>query len=682
MRAEALTYPRTRRESLRDECGGVAFDDPYRWLEGESAEVSRWEDAQDELADAYVRSWPGYDALVASLTESIVAPVFPPQLAGGRWFRQTIDTDRMRPVIQVSTSPIGAGTVIDPIELTGAVHSIMLWWTPSPDGSMLVVGLTSGMSKPVELRFIVTDTHKVLGDRIDVRSQPLASPVAWQSDNSAIFYVDSRPGQGRWGKRALYHYRLGARAADSVLALDDIMATPQVSLDGRYVTVLQTVWSPRADQILDLAAEPPTWRPFLSDVRGRCHGLFVDDRYIAVTTEDAPNGRVVSIPVASGLDRDTWTQLRPETDGVAWSIALAGRRIVLGELVGDTTRLHLISLDGEPLGEVPVPGPGAVGLLSRTAQAPMVSCSAQEIVFMHQSHTSSAALYSYDIAAGACTQIEEPARVLEHVVSRPLTCVAPDGETVPFHAVHRRDLDLARSHPVLMTAYGGVGVADLPTYLQMFAAFVDAGGIYVHVTNRGGQEYGEDWWRGGRLENKPNNFDDFCAVGDYLVREGLTSSDQLAAYGVSNGGLMMSACLVRRPELFKAVVPLIPITDMLRYAQDDLPANWLLQEWGDPSHPEEAAFLLGYSPYHNVREGERYPATLIVCGELDDMCLPWHSRKLAARLQHANTSDAPILFRKWRGLDHIGAAAAPPALAAEWLGFLFRHIGLDPQDSE
>ena len=209
------------------------------------------------------------------------------------------------------------------------------------------------------------------------------------------------------------------------------------------------------------------------------------------------------------------------------------------------------------------------------------------------------------------------------------------------------------------------------------AAFVDAGGIVVLPNLRGGAEYGRAWWEGGRLANKQNTFDDLYTIAETLIAAGVTSSDRLAVAGASNGGLLAAAAAVQRPELFRAAVPLVPLTDMLRFPRDAY-GREMSEDYGDPNDPAAAEGLFGYSPYHNVRDGTEYPAMLVVCAANDIRCPPWNGRKLVARLQRATSGDAPILLRVWPDAGHLSALGGEPQHTAEWLGFVMAELGMTP----
>ncbi|HEX4789117.1 MAG TPA: prolyl oligopeptidase family serine peptidase, partial [Actinospica sp.] len=211
-------------------------------------------------------------------------------------------------------------------------------------------------------------------------------------------------------------------------------------------------------------------------------------------------------------------------------------------------------------------------------------------------------------------------------------------------------------------------------------AWVEAGGTYAVANLRGGSEEGEEWHRAGMMANKQNVFDDFHAAGDWLVENGVATRGRLGIFGGSNGGLLVGTALTQHPEQYAAVVCWAPLLDMVRYEQFGLGVTWN-EEYGTVEDPEQFGWLIAYSPYHNVHEGSRYPATLFTIFEGDTRVDTLHARKLAAALQHATSAPLaarPILVRREHNVGH--SARAVSRLIPLWLdelGFFAAQLGLD-----
>jgi prolyl oligopeptidase len=199
--------------------------------------------------------------------------------------------------------------------------------------------------------------------------------------------------------------------------------------------------------------------------------------------------------------------------------------------------------------------------------------------------------------------------------------------------------------PVLLTGYGGFNISLTPTFDPSDALWLEAGGLLAVANLRGGGEYGDAWHRAGMLDRKQNVFDDFIAAAEWLIASGRGAPGRIAIEGGSNGGLLVGACMVQRPDLFGAVICRVPVADMLRYHLFTVGRFWI-PEYGSADDPAQFAVLRRYSPYHNVANGVRYPPTLVMTADTDDRVAPGMAKKLAARLQEAVAADGgPILLR-------------------------------------
>jgi prolyl oligopeptidase len=246
---------------------------------------------------------------------------------------------------------------------------------------------------------------------------------------------------------------------------------------------------------------------------------------------------------------------------------------------------------------------------------------------------------------------------------------------VPFFVTLKKGLTLDGNNPTMMYGYGGFSISMTPTYRADVPAWLERGGIWVTASMRGGAEYGEAWHKAGMLEKKQNVFDDFIAVAEYLVKEKYTSPAKLGMMGGSNGGLLVGAVMEQRPDLFAVALPAVGVMDMLRYDRFTGGRLWV-SEYGSASDPAQFAFLIKYSPLHNLKPGTCYPATLVTTADHDDRVVPSHSFKFAAALQAAQGCEKPVMIRVevagshgYRPTDKLIAERADQwAFAAEALG--------------
>jgi prolyl oligopeptidase len=210
-------------------------------------------------------------------------------------------------------------------------------------------------------------------------------------------------------------------------------------------------------------------------------------------------------------------------------------------------------------------------------------------------------------------------------------------------------------------------------------AWIAAGGAFALANIRGGGEFGQAWHDGGRLAAKQNSFDDFIAAGEYLIAQGITPKGGLAIQGSSNGGLLVGAVVNQRPDLFAAANPDVGVMDMLRFDRFTAGRFWV-DDYGDPARAADWQVLRAYSPYHNIRDGVRYPAILVTTADTDDRVVPAHSFKYVAALQAADIGPLPHLLRVEQGAGHGGGRSMDKVIAggADVLAFLAAYTGLVP----
>jgi prolyl oligopeptidase len=289
-------------------------------------------------------------------------------------------------------------------------------------------------------------------------------------------------------------------------------------------------------------------------------------------------------------------------------------------------------------------------------------------------------IHRVDVATGRRTTwaaVEVPFDGKRFVVEQ-VWFASKDGTKIPMFLAHARSAKRDGSNPLLLTGYGGFRGTELPYFSSKLAAWLDMGGIVAMPSLRGGAEFGEDWHRAGMLDRKQNVFDDFLGAAQWLVDQGWTRPRRMAIQGTSNGGLLVGASLVQRPDLFGAVVIGYPLLDMLRYHRF-LVAKFWVPEYGSADDPGQFPALMAYSPYHHVEKGVHYPATLLVTGDSDTRVDPLHARKMTAMLQWAQGGDAPILLHYDQKAGHSGGTPAGKQVEdlADELGFLTWQLGMD-----
>ncbi len=331
------------------------------------------------------------------------------------------------------------------------------------------------------------------------------------------------------------------------------------------------------------------------------------------------------------------------------------------------------SLDGTPLGQLTLPTLGTVSALSgQPGDA--------ELLLGFELFLAPLAVLRYDFAADQLTTwraapLDFPADdyVTEQVFFR-----SKDGTAVPMFIVHKKGLARNGRQPTLLYGYGGFNISLLPYFSAARLVWLEQGGVFALANIRGGDEYGEAWHQAGMLDRKQSVFDDFIAAAEWLIASGYTSAPHLACMGGSNGGLLVAACMLQRPELWGAVVCQVPVIDMLHYHQWTVGRYWVGEYGNAEADPEQFKFMLAYSPLHNVQPDAVYPPLLITSADTDDRVVPAHAKKFAATLQAAGSSVNPLLLRVEMKAGHgLGKPTAKVIQeASDIYAFLFKHCGI------
>jgi prolyl oligopeptidase len=691
-------YPPAERLDLVEQVAGHSVADPYRWLEDTSdPRTQAWSDAQDDLFAAHAAEWPGRARLAERIRELLSAGVVGvPIWRGDRRFFVRREGSQEHGVLLVQDGDGPERVLIDPMALDSTGLTTLDAWQPSKEGHLLAYQLSEGGTEESVLRVLDVATGEQVEGPID---RARYSPVAWVPGGEAYYYVRrldpaGLPEDERQYHRRVWLHRVGTDPAEDAEIFGaglDIRSYygVSVSLDGRWLLVsAATGTAPRNDVWIaalegaDLAAPP---------LRDLAVGLDAnisasvgrDGRLYVATDLDAPRGRLaVTSPEDPGPA--TWRDLLPQDPEAVLEDYVVLDGTELGDrplLLASWTRhavsevtAHLLAtgapVDGDA-GRVPLPGIGSVGGLVGRPEG------GHETWFTYTDHTTLPHVYRYDGRDGSVSLFSSPPGVVEvpPVVAQQVMYTSTDGTPVRMFVLAREGAE-AGPRPAILYGYGGFGVSLTPGYSASILAWVEAGGVYAVANLRGGAEEGESWHRDGMLGAKQNVFDDFHAAAERLVADGWTTSSRLAISGGSNGGLLVGAALTQRPELYAAVTCSAPLLDMVRYEKFGLGATWNV-EYGTADDPEQLAWLLSYSPYHQVREGTEYPAVLFTVFDGDTRVDPLHARKMCAALQAATTSERPVLLRREKDVGHGARALSRSVdLSADTLAFTARWTGL------
>jgi len=678
--------PVARVDEIVDTLGGIEVADPYRWLEdGSSPEVRAWTTAQNERTRTALDAVPArgrFRARLAELTQAGTA--MSPAVRGDLLFTidRWADRDRAALVVRPINDPVtGPGRVlIDPADASGEVTSAIDWYQPSPDGALVAFGTSVGGDERSTLRVLDVATGALLPDALP---HTRAASVAWLPDGTGFAYTrypdPAEVGDEEAGyHRTVWWHHLGDDAAADAPCFTDLPdkeAWPEVSLskDGRWLLVhVERGWSQTDVHLLDRGTD--TWTTIIEGTEA-ITWLQVDadrERLVGTTTLDAPKGRLVAALLGEP-GPEGWVDLVAEGDDVLTSFALTGEHLVVLRTRAGVSSLHHHEPSGAPVADITAVTGGlaaVTGLASHPSHPGLVAVG-------HTSFTRPDTVTAWRPDADPVALTSLPGPAIEAAAVSQVRYPSTDGVDVPMLLVHATATTIDPRTPTLLTGYGGFNITETPAWSPFVATWCEVGGQVAIPGLRGGGEEGEAWHQAGMRDRKPQVFADFEAAADWLVEQGRTSRDRLAIRGGSNGGLLVAACMTRRPDLCAAVVCDVPLTDMVRFPRFLIARLWI-PEYGDPDVPEELAWLHAYSPYHQVVDGTCYPATLITTGEEDSRVDPCHARKMAARLQAATSCGeaSPVLLRVESAAGHGQGKPATKQIEerADVLAFLAEQL--------
>jgi prolyl oligopeptidase len=653
----SVTYPATRSLEVVDDYFGRKVADPYRWLEDlESPDTATWVTAQNKVTFGYLDSLSQRDAIRKLLTglwdyQRTGVPVLE---AGQLWFQQNSGLQRQAPLYRQPDLESGAALVLDPNTLSPDGSVQMAQWSPSPDGRYLAYTLAPGGSDLQDARVRDLATGQ---DLPGVVRNVKFSGFEWTRDGKGFFYSRFR-GTEAGAEFAdaiefhqVWYHAIDARTPDRLVferpehPRDFVI--PEVSDDGGWLflrsgsgSLGNRLWiadlGPAAAP--DLASRP---QPMATEEDAFHEPLGVIGQTLYLyTSYQAPKGRIVAAQVGES-DRSKWRTVVPEGKDaiVEQGAALVGDRIAVVYLADVRARVQLFALDGAPQGEIALPEPGSVTDLRGRNEG-------HELYFSFTSYLRPATVYRYDLASKALEPFYPPQSPFDasKYETRALFYTSKDGTRVPLFVTLRKGTKLDGSSPTMLYGYGGFNVSMLPVFSPAVAGWLELGGIFAVANLRGGGEYGVEWHLAGTRDRKQNVFDDFIAAAEYLVREKYTTPSRLAIRGGSNGGLLVAASMIQRPDLFAVALPAVGVFDMLRYHRFSAGPFWAT-DYGSADDPKAVDYLLAYSPLHTLQAGTCYPATLITTADRDDRVVPSHSFKFAAALQKVQGCARPTLIR-------------------------------------
>ncbi|MFQ5700332.1 MAG: prolyl oligopeptidase family protein [Acidobacteriota bacterium] len=681
-----FVYPPAPRVDHVDIYHGVRVPDPYRWLEDlDSPQTRAWIAAENKVTFGILDDIPARPRIRRRLTELWDYERYEiPLKAGDRYFFRKNDGLQPQSVLYtVASLNEKPRVLLDPNKLVADGTVSLAGIAPSDDGRYLAYAISDGGSDWREWKVRDVDTGKDLED--DLRWVKF-SDVSWSKDGRGFYYsryAEPAPGTKMTGAnyfQKVYFHRRGTDQSEDRLVYErkDHKTwgfDPHVTEDGRYLILHIWEGTEKRNRVYykDLSVPGAKVVSLLDDFDASYQ--FVGNEgplFWFFTDQGAPRGRLIGIDLTKP-QRSGWKEIIAQRDETLRNVSLVGDRFIANYLKDASTQVRVHDIDGKFLREVKLPGIGSAGGFNGKR-------SDRETFFTFTSYTTPTTIYRYDAASGKSTVFRRPKVDFnpDDYETKQIFYHSKDGTRVPMFITSRKGLKRDGRNPTYLYGYGGFNIPSTPRFSVANMVWMEMGGVYAVACIRGGGEYGERWHQAGTKLHKQNVFDDFIAAAEWLIANKYTSTPKLAIGGRSNGGLLIGAVLNQRPDLFGAALPGVGVMDMLRFQKFTIGWAWV-SDYGSSDEAEQFQALYAYSPYHNIKPGTVYPATLIVTADHDDRVVPLHSFKYAAALQAAQAGRAPTVIRIETRAGHGAGKSTKQRIdeiTDQW-SFLVRYLGMD-----
>jgi prolyl oligopeptidase len=655
-------------QTVVDTYFGQKVEDPYRYMENQKdPAVIAWMKAQADYTRAVLDSMPGRKAFAAKMETYMNAAeytVSDVQLGGKYTFYRKRKQGQNLAALYVREGTGKAERLLfDPNQVdTGTSHISLDQYMPSWDGKYVVIGTSPGGSEDQTAHIFKTATGEQLPESLERFNW-----ASFSEDGETIYYVQLQklapgaPASGKYQKNKTFAHKIGTDvSADQAVFGYDVIPGIKIAEEEFGAVVLWPGSSyalgivgsdrPAHEVYIALASAIGTktgWKKVAGYADNISDLALVGNNLYLVTLKDAPNGKILRLSAADPdlskaevvvsatsavLTGDFIGQdvLRPAKDALYIRQAVVGFGRVLRLPYEPGSKPQAISLpfDGSVYDVVTDPTePGAlIDVMSWTKPGDY---------------------YRFDpVTAASVAMGLEPESAIDpkDFVSEERRAPAPDGTLIPLSIIYRKGMKLDGSNPTALIGYGSLGDVWKPVFSRRYSEWIERGGILAVAHVRGGGEFGEAWHLAGQMLTKPNTWRDFIASAQYLIDYKYTSTPRLGIWSQSAGGILIGRAVTERPDLFAAAVDGVPCSDMLRWETGENGPN-NISEFGSVATKDGFKGLLEMSAYAHVKPGTKYPAILVTAGANDPRVDPWQGAKMAARLEAANASGKPILFR-------------------------------------
>ena len=664
--------PKTPVHAVTDTLHGVLITDEYRWLENKSDPgVIAWTRAQHDYGNAYLEATQKKHA---GLREDIAAYIdrdyeSPLNKEGKRVF-QTVKRKGDKQSKVYTILDWKKILIWDPVKLDTTGNSSTSGVNYTYDGERAAVNVQTSGTEINTTYIIDTRTGKIL-------FEPIHNTFGfqWAKDQQhAYVAIRSKEDIDKQLPLKKYWFKIGDSWDNATVAgTTNDAKNSYFVYDNRYSDVS---FYGEGDFYSNSCYMRKTGtfekgQLIYESKKSNSYPEAIGDKLYIFTNDNAPNYRLL-VADKKNPDYKNWKELIPEGKTVLQSYAVTKKNIIVQDKIDIQSRLLLYDLNGKRIKQIELPETGNVAGLNYDREEDSVYISLNTFTAETKVFVASPSNFKWRLYYQRDSDID-----MGNVVGEIKFYNSKDGTRVPVFVVHLKDMKLDGQNPILLTAYGGFNSGIQPGYFGFYASFLNRGGVVVEPGIRGGDEYGEKWHQDGMLANKQNCFDDFNSCAEWLIKEKYTNPSKIVAMGGSNGGLLMGAIATQRPDLYKGVMCMVPLLDMLRY-EKFLIARYWIPEYGTAENEEDFRWLLQYSPYQNIRNGINLPTMLVTAGENDARVDPIHAKKFVAALQNNPGQINPVILHMDYNSGH-GSGQATLQRIDNWVynfEFILNQLGM------
>ena len=681
-----IKYPITKKDNVYDSYFDIKIEDPYRWLENDrSPETEKWVIEQNKITNNYLSLIPYRDSLKDRVKNLWNYEKLSSPFKEGKYtyFYKNNGLQNQSVLYRHlnDESSKNAKVFLDPNSFKSDGTISLGNISFSKNSKFLAYSISEGGSDWRKIIVMDLKRNAVLEDTlVDVKF----SGISWYKDEGFYYSSYDKPKgsvlSSRTDQHKLFYHKIGTNQSDDLLIYG--MAKDQknryinasVTDDDRYL-IISTSISTSGNKLLfkDLIKPDSDFVSIIDNYNSDSYLLDnIGSTFYVVTNLDAPNQKIVSFE-ADAPDQMNWNDIIPEREYVLRPSSVGGY-FFAEYMVDAISRVEQYDYQGNFIRNLKLPGMGSVGGFGGKR-------SDKTDFYSFTNYKTPPSIFSIDLETGVSELYWQPKIDFNpnDYESKQVFYSSKDGTKIPMTITHKKGLKLNSKNPTILYGYGGFNISLNPSFSIANALWLELGGVYAVANIRGGGEYGKKWHDSGTKMQKQNVFDDFISAAEYLIKEKITSNSFLALKGGSNGGLLVGAVMTQRPDLMKVALPAVGVLDMLRYHTFTAGAGWAYDYGTSQDSKQMFEYLLGYSPVHNIKKGNKYPATLITTGDHDDRVVPAHSFKFAAELQEKQSCSNPTLIRIETDAGHGAGTPVTKTIQqyADIIGFTLFNMGVN-----